>query len=87
MTVPFLWTLEKVQMLRDGWTRGERVADIGARLGTSRSSVIAKASRLRLGQHPEYDGGGPGHHGDEPVKRDVVKPVIGFQGRRLSWEE
>ena len=43
------WTDEKVQKLRDLWTKGHTASEISGMLGdTTRNAVIGKAHRLNL---------------------------------------
>ena len=45
---PSIWTDEKTNFLKKAWQSGKTYSEIGQALGTSRSSVSAKISRLGL---------------------------------------
>jgi GcrA cell cycle regulator len=49
---PFLWTNERLVILRTMWIADEPVSRIADALGTSRNSVIGKAHRLGLPARP-----------------------------------
>lgn len=41
-----MWTLERMEQLRDLWSRGVPAREIGAKLGMSKNAVISKARRV-----------------------------------------
>ena len=48
MSRPSPWTEERLAMLRTEWATGAPTAEIGRRMGISKSAVIGKAHRMRL---------------------------------------
>ena len=48
MRGPSPWTPERLAMLRAEWATGVPTAEIGRRMGISKSAVIGKAHRMRL---------------------------------------
>ncbi len=48
MSGPSPWTPERVAMLRTEWATGAPTAEIGRRMGITKSAVIGKAHRMRL---------------------------------------
>lgn len=46
------WPLEKIDLLRSLWARGDSGAEIGRIMGISKNAVVGKAHRLRLPPRP-----------------------------------
>ena len=70
------WTDEKVQKLRELWTKGHTASEIAGLLGgTTRNAVIGKAHRLDLEERA------PSKSKSSSEKRDVTKKKIDAIGR------
>ena len=62
------WTDEKVQKLRELWTKGHTASQIAGILGeTTRNAVIGKAHRLRLEERA------PSKNKENSEKKDATK--------------
>jgi GcrA cell cycle regulator len=46
------WPLEKIDLLRSLWARGDSGSEIGRIMGISKNAVVGKAHRLRLSPRP-----------------------------------
>ena len=68
------WTDEKVEKLRDLWTKGQTASRIAEALGnTTRNAVIGKAHRLNLeARAPSKDSGKSVSRDNKPVRRGVA---------------
>ena len=58
----FEWNDEQVEQLRTYWDEGHSAAEISRRMGTTKNSIVGKASRLDLPARPS------------PIIRDPNKP-------------
>jgi GcrA cell cycle regulator len=65
------WTNDKVDKLRELWTKGHTASQIAEVLGdTTRNAVIGKAHRLNLeARAPSKQSGVPSLRENRPVKR------------------
>ena len=69
------WTEEKVQKLRQLWTKGHTASEIAGMLGeTTRNAVIGKAHRLDLEERA------PSKAASNLMKRDVTKTQLKLKG-------
>ena len=72
MASEFDWTAEAVALLTAFWDEGHATAEIGRRMGISKSAVIGKAHRLGLPPRPSPIHGK--NSGERPCKRARIRP-------------
>ena len=69
------WTEEKVQKLKELWTKGHTASEIAGMLGdTTRNAVIGKAHRLNLEERA------PSKHKSSNEKKDLTKSQPKLRG-------
>ena len=68
------WTDEKVEKLKELWTKGHTASQIAVVLGdTTRNAVIGKAHRLDLeARAPSKQSGSPSSRDNRPIKRGLA---------------
>ena len=75
------WPLEKIDLLRSLWARGDSGSEIGRIMGISKNAVVGKAHRLRLPPRPSPIKAGQRQnsaprHGGVVVRRAAAGVVI-----------
>lgn len=91
------WTDERIERLKDYWTRGMTASQIADELGgVSRNAVIGKAHRLGLqarpspvkpNEHEEEDAAAPAETPAAIARQDEVAPAGAAAPELAPWEE
>jgi GcrA cell cycle regulator len=70
------WNDEAISRLRSLWDEGHAAAEIGRRLGVSKSAVIGKAHRLHLPARPSPVRRQPNQTGPRPPPQRAPAPTL-----------
>ena len=52
MGLPHIWTPDMIDVVRAGWAAGDKIEDIGIKVGLHYGAVARKARQMKLGPHP-----------------------------------